>query len=172
MTEYHIVFLLFILLSTSCLNLAVALTQYCFQRCDASGTYTCDMRYCHILQAAILHQASDYITTLESEKNQLLTQNSFLRKRLKEIAPHEYSTISPPPKRKKRDTDSSDEGISMNFDDGSEELRKLLQREKQQREYFEEKTKRLEAQLVPERLHALASQVSREPMATDDMVRY
>lgn len=60
----------------------------------------------------------------------------------------------------------------MNFDEGSEvsEMRKLLHREKQQRQYFEEKAKLLEAQLNPDRLaRQLSAQVSKD--ASDDMVR-
>ena len=77
-------------------------------------------------------------------------QNSFLRKRLKDVAPFEVNNLSPAPKRKRREaSDSSDEDANGNYDENSElnDSRRLLQRERQQRQFLEDKIRTLEAKL-------------------------
>ena len=110
-------------------------------------------------QAAILQQTSEYITNLESEKTRLLSQNSILRHTLKELNHNpdtlvgslaeqitpQPATAPPAAKRKKRDTESSDEGISLGFDEVQiDELRKevvelrlQLERERKLRQALE-----------------------------------
>ncbi len=104
-------------------------------------------------QAAILQSTSDYITYLEQEKTRVVSQNGHLKALLKELGhevPYPDLPDSPPPKRKKRDTESSDEGISLSCNDVMEEtvvdklrretmeLRKELERERKRRMYLEE----------------------------------
>ena len=127
-----------------------------------------------VLQASILQQTCDYITSLESEKTRLLSQNAKLKRELMELGCTTESDISsqgsPPPKRKKRDTESSDEGIGMSSGDFDEptfeelkrdmiHLRCQLDRERRLRMMLEEQTRNLETQLYPERLRQIASQV-------------
>ncbi len=57
-----------------------------------------------MFQAAILQQTSEYIGSLESEKTRLLTQNEQLKRMMAEMSRENEQQISPPPKRKKRDT--------------------------------------------------------------------
>ena len=77
--------------------------------------------------------------------------------------------ITPPPKRKKRDTESSDEGISLGFDEPHIdelkkeviELRVQLERERKLRMYIEEKHQRTLASHhhSSDKLRALANEV-------------
>jgi transcription factor AP-4 len=119
-------------------------------------------------KAAILQTTSDYITSMEQEKTRLLSQNAHLKRMLAEITRN--AELSPPPKRKKRDTESSDEGIGMTNSDFDEptvdeikremiELRTQLDRERRLRMMLEEQIRQLEGQLYPERIRNLASQV-------------
>ena len=115
-----------------------------------------------LLQAAILQQTSEYISTLESEKSRLVSQNSILRQTLKEMNCNPDTLVGPlneqitpqpvPPaaKRKKRDTESSDEGISLGFDDMQlDELRKEVVELRLQLERERKLRQATEAALVP-----------------------
>ena len=72
--------------------------------------------------------------SLETDKKRLLSQNTILRQTLKDLNHNPDAIVgslsepvapSPSAKRKKRDTESSDEGISLGFDEVQmEELRK------------------------------------------------
>lgn len=70
-------------------------------------------------KAAILQQTSEYIASLERDKNSVMAENDRLRQQLMNVS-NTLNSInaavaeeSPPPKRKKRDTESSDEGIGL-----------------------------------------------------------
>ena len=121
--------------------------------CDVHVIYMFTTLYL-TFQAAILQQTRDYISNLEKEKTQLQLQNAQLRQKLKEICPQEMDGISPAPKRKKRDTESSDEGIGLSYDDTAcdlIELRKQLERERYQRMFLEHRMRNLEAQMDSEK---------------------
>lgn len=84
-------------------------------------------------KAAILQQTSDYIQQLESDKTRLLAINNQLSTQLKRLLGSDYDkqvsanyNPSPPTKRKKRDTESSDEGISADFEDINEIKREMI----------------------------------------------
>lgn len=84
-------------------------------------------------KAAILQQTSDYIQQLESDKTRLLAINNQLSTQLKRLLGSDYEkqvsvnyNPSPPTKRKKRDTESSDEGISADFEDINEIKREMI----------------------------------------------
>lgn len=77
-------------------------------------------------------------------------QNSYLRKRLKDVAPFEVNNLSPAPKRKRREAnDSSDDDVNANYSENSElnDMRRVLHRERQQRQDLEEKIRVLESKL-------------------------
>ncbi|KAK6172956.1 hypothetical protein SNE40_016507 [Patella caerulea] len=86
-------------------------------------------------KAAILQQTGEYIQSLEEEKSKLIAQNAQYKRLLleseREREKDQLFNDSPPPKRKKRDTESSDEGISMgsspdSSEDGIEELQRAM----------------------------------------------
>ncbi|XP_061163973.1 transcription factor AP-4-like [Saccostrea echinata] len=85
-------------------------------------------------KAAILQQTSDYIEQLESDKTRLLAINNQLSTQLKRLLGSDYEkqvsinnyNPSPPTKRKKRDTESSDEGISADYEDINEIKREMI----------------------------------------------
>ncbi|XP_046542506.1 transcription factor AP-4-like isoform X1 [Haliotis rubra] len=125
-------------------------------------------------KAAILQQTSEHISSLETEKTKLLAQNAHLKKILLEVSNErdEYFNESPPPKRKKRDTESSDEGISLgsSIDSSSEEsnedlqreiieLRRQLDRERWLRMMYEERLRSVESQIYPDRIRHIAAHV-------------
>ncbi|ELU09585.1 hypothetical protein CAPTEDRAFT_45346, partial [Capitella teleta] len=123
-------------------------------------------------KAAILQQTVGYIAALESEKTRLLTVNQQLHQMLQEKnAPKDQS---PPPKRKKRDTESSDEGIGMTSDLALDEqnivdvrremvsLRKALDRERSQRMALEKQKCQLEEQVYPAKIRQAASEIQAE----------
>ncbi|XP_069131081.1 transcription factor AP-4-like [Argopecten irradians] len=127
-------------------------------------------------KAAILQQTTDYIQALEQDKSKLIAQNTHLKRilsdfdtgeRLLEAVYHD----SPPPKRKKRDTESSDEGISADYDaleDIKREMMELkcqLEQERQLRMILEER----EAQ---ERIRHLASRVNMQVQIQKDKMIY
>ncbi|KAL3880140.1 hypothetical protein ACJMK2_032405 [Sinanodonta woodiana] len=125
-------------------------------------------------KAAILQQTTEYIHKLEQEKTKLLAQNEHLKRLLGELSSQnnmvecELSLYgsSPPTKRKKRDTESSDEGIAADYDDYSIDevrremidLRHQLDRERRHRMLLEDKARHLESRLYPERLQDGLSQ--------------
>ena len=77
-------------------------------------------------------------------------QNYYLRKRLKDVAPFEVNNLSPAPKRKRREAnDSSDDDVNANYSENSElnDMRRVLHRERQQRQDLEEKIRVLESKL-------------------------
>ena len=88
--------------------------------------------------------------------------------------------LSPPPKRKKRDTESSDEGIGMGYEDFSpEELKKeiieirtALDREKRLRQLAEEERTELESRLYPERLNQVVDDVEKTKIDSEPKVAY
>ncbi|XP_064636610.1 transcription factor AP-4-like [Lineus longissimus] len=113
-----------------------------------------------VSKAAILQQTVDYISDLEHEKTRLMAQTTQLKHLLSEVGRDSRdsdtsSQGSPPPKRKKRDTESSDEGISLGFEDQTvEDLRKelieirlQLDRERRLRLALEERNRSVEAKL-------------------------
>nr|KAG5688091.1 hypothetical protein BaRGS_002696 [Batillaria attramentaria] len=127
-------------------------------------------------KAAILQHTTEYIANIEQEKKRLASQNDQLKHMLMELGRErdlERQNDSPPPKRKKRDTESSDEGISMveSTSDGSKdlpsvddlhremvELRNQLDRERLVRIMLEDRARSLEAQLYhTQRPHHLSS---------------
>ncbi|KAI0237844.1 Transcription factor AP-4, partial [Lamellibrachia satsuma] len=123
-------------------------------------------------KAAILQQTSEYISSLEQEKKRLQMQNAKLKLMLQEMRQLDSdgsSEGSPLPKRKKRDTESSDEGISLSGGDADDvddmrhemvELRRQLEHERHLRVRLQEQTQQLETQLYPERhLRQIASHV-------------
>ncbi|XP_064608967.1 transcription factor AP-4-like isoform X2 [Liolophura sinensis] len=123
-------------------------------------------------KAAILTHTTDYISNLEEEKMRLQSQNNKLKCMLEDLSQERDVQDSPPPKRKKRDTESSDEGISLSvtseYGDDSvadelrreiSELRSQLEHERRMRMILEEQNRALEAQLYPDRLRQIASQV-------------
>ena len=59
-----------------------------------------------LFQAAILQQTTEHVHNLEQEKTKLLAQNAHLKNMLMEMerVHEERYNGSPPPKRKKRDT--------------------------------------------------------------------
>ncbi|CAH1778254.1 unnamed protein product [Owenia fusiformis] len=101
-------------------------------------------------KAAILQQTSEFIQTLVREKERLISQNASLKQMLTDLSVRhgdlDSHPGSPPAKRKKRDTESSDEGIGLterdDYDDIKKEileLRSELQKERQLRHLAEEK---------------------------------
>ncbi|KAL8609281.1 hypothetical protein ACOMHN_044039 [Nucella lapillus] len=118
-------------------------------------------------KAAILQHTKEYIAKKEQELKQAKSQNEQLKRMLMEVSRDrdlaERQNETPPPKRKKRDTECSDEGIGM-CEPGSEglkdasgvedlhrdlvELRQQLDRERMLRMMMEERARALEAQLV------------------------
>ncbi|KAK2188507.1 hypothetical protein NP493_130g03000 [Ridgeia piscesae] len=136
-------------------------------------------------KAAILQQTSEYISSLEQEKKRLQLQNAKLKLMLQEMRQLDSdgsSEGSPPPKRKKRDTESSDEGISLSGGDSDEvdemrremvELRRQLEHERHLRVRLEEQTRQLETQLYPERhLRQIASHVEAQMRYHEEKQRY
>lgn len=126
-------------------------------------------------KAAILQQTSEYIHSLEQEKTKLLSQNAHLKSLLNEMKKERLCDSvfhdSPPPKRKKRDTESSDEGITVDFNDenGVDDIRRemidlrcQLDRERRMRMMLEERSRVLESKLYPENLHEIASHVHKQ----------
>lgn len=123
-------------------------------------------------KAAILQHTTEYIANMEQEKNKLVAQNEQLKRMVLEMGRErdiERQNESPPPKRKKRDTESSDEGISMggSASDSSEdlqttedlqremlELRQQLNHERLLRVMLEDRTRSLEAQLYHPQHHS------------------
>eukprot|EP00916_Digyalum_oweni_P007508 GHVL01012687.1.p1 GENE.GHVL01012687.1~~GHVL01012687.1.p1 ORF type:complete len:381 (+),score=45.75 GHVL01012687.1:256-1398(+) len=124
-----------------------------------------------VSKAAILQHTTEYIANLEDEKNRVQSQNDHLKRILLEVGRERdvereltnWENHSPPPKRKKRDTESSDEGISMveSTSDGSKdipsvedvhrellELRQQIEREQMRRAFMEQRNRDLEAQLA------------------------
>ncbi|XP_076468003.1 uncharacterized protein LOC143298880 isoform X2 [Babylonia areolata] len=118
-------------------------------------------------KAAILQHTKEYIAKKEQELKQAKTQNEQLKRMLMEVSRDrdlaERQNETPPPKRKKRDTECSDEGIVMcePSSEGSKdvsgvedlhrelmELRQQLERERMLRMMMEERARALEAQLV------------------------
>jgi hypothetical protein len=118
-------------------------------------------------KAAILQQTVGYIAALESEKTRLMTVNQQLHQMLQDKSPSSGKDLSPPPKRKKRDTESSDEGIGMTIEEQSivdirremVALRKALERERSQRMALEEQKVELEAQVYPAKIRRAASEI-------------
>ncbi|XP_022253535.1 transcription factor AP-4-like isoform X2 [Limulus polyphemus] len=115
-------------------------------------------------KAAILQQTAEYIYQLEQEKARLLAQNCQLKRLLSSQMNMESdgnSSDSPLPKRKKTDTESSDEGIGNmspagDADNAPEEmkremidLRVQLDRERKMRIMLEEQTQNLETLIYP-----------------------
>lgn len=118
-------------------------------------------------KAAILQHTTEYIAKLEQEQKRHLSQNEQLKRMLMEYGRAqdiEQQNESPPPKRKKRDTECSDEGIGM-LETVSEstkeqlqtyeelhremiELRQQLENERSLRQHMEERNRSLEAQCV------------------------
>ncbi|KAK3099737.1 hypothetical protein FSP39_008708 [Pinctada imbricata] len=104
-------------------------------------------------KAAILQQTASYIHQLEKEKTRLLTHNNELSMQLKHLLGNNLDSYSPPTKRKKRDTESSDEGITADYDDVNEikremiELRCQLERERQLRMRLEGQTEAYDSQV-------------------------
>lgn len=118
-------------------------------------------------KAAILQHTKEYIAKKEQELKQAKSQNEQLKRMLMEVNRDrdlaERQIETPPPKRKKRDTECSDEGIGM-CEPSSEvlkdvhgvedlhrelvELRQQLDRERMLRMMMEERARALEAQLV------------------------
>ncbi|OWF47042.1 transcription factor AP-4-like [Mizuhopecten yessoensis] len=127
-------------------------------------------------KAAILQQTTDYIQALEQDKSKLIAQNTHLKRILSEfdVGERPLEVVyhdSPPPKRKKRDTESSDEGISSDYDALEDikremiELKCQLEQERQLRMILEEK----EAQ---ERIRQLASRVKMQVQMQKDKMIY
>ncbi|XP_059147400.1 uncharacterized protein LOC131935100 [Physella acuta] len=115
-------------------------------------------------KAAILQHTTEYITALEKDKTRLQMQLDHSKMLLAELGQDRvvtdtYVSSSPPPtKRKKRDTESSDEGVgslSDASDEGSSELqhenvtlRKQLESHIQKCAALEDRNRLLEAQLL------------------------
>ena len=109
-------------------------------------------------------QTTEYISNLETEKTRLLSQNAQLKGLLRELGRLESGDgSSPPPKRKKRDTESSDEGISLSLCELDEpsideirremiELRTQLDRERRLRMLLEEQSRNYETPAYPDRV--------------------
>ncbi|XP_076345053.1 transcription factor AP-4-like isoform X2 [Tachypleus tridentatus] len=115
-------------------------------------------------KAAILQQTAEYIYQLEQEKARLLAQNCQLKRLLSSqmnMDSDGNSLDSPLPKRKKTETESSDEGIGNmsptgDTDNAPEEmkremvdLRVQLDRERKLRMMLEEQTQNLETLVYP-----------------------
>ncbi|BFZ24385.1 hypothetical protein BsWGS_27424 [Bradybaena similaris] len=115
-------------------------------------------------KAAILQQASEHICSLEQEKSRLQLQLDHTKGLLsglgqERLVTDAYVSSSPPPsKRKKRDTESSDEGV-CSLSDGSEDsgselqqenmaLRHQLELERQRFAALEQHNRLLEAQFL------------------------
>ncbi|XP_036362626.1 transcription factor AP-4 isoform X2 [Octopus sinensis] len=120
-------------------------------------------------KAAILQQTSEYISSLERDKTTVMAENDRLRQQLMNIN-NTLNSInaavaeeSPPPKRKKRDTESSDEGIGLCEESTQlDEMRKKLldiqlhfDQEKRMRLKFEDRSRALEAKLQKLSSHVL-----------------
>ncbi|CAL1544407.1 unnamed protein product [Lymnaea stagnalis] len=115
-------------------------------------------------KAAILQHTTEYITTLANDKSRLEIQLDHSKRLLAELGQDRlvtdsYVSSSPPPsKRKKRDTESSDEGVgslSDASDEGGSELqnenvslRHQLEAQRQQCAHLEERNRLLEAQIL------------------------
>lgn len=105
-------------------------------------------------KAAILQQTTEFINSLQQDKAKLSAQNAAYKRLLGEISRQCNIDLdldlslyggSPPLKRKKRDTESSDEGIMADYEDCRNaermreviELRKKLEQERQLRMILE-----------------------------------
>ncbi|XP_005090777.1 probable serine/threonine-protein kinase drkD isoform X2 [Aplysia californica] len=152
-------------------------------------------------KAAILQHTTEYITSLEKDKTRMQLQVEHLKHVLAELGQERvvtdpYISSSPPPsKRKKRDTESSDEGVgslSDGSDEGGTELRQenvalqhQLEVERQRCASLEEHNRRLEDQLYsllqrqsaqairelqPVKLEAAHSLTPHEPMYSREVV--
>lgn len=112
-------------------------------------------------KAAILQQTTEYITHLQQEKVKINAQNAYYKRILNEVTRRCNIDLdidiplyngSPPSKRKKRDTESSDEGITADLDDCKFEdvrrevieLRQQLDRERQLRGILENRARTVE----------------------------
>jgi transcription factor AP-4 len=139
-------------------------------------------------KAAILQQTSEYITSLEEEKSRLLVENAQLKTMLSRYTEMTNtdtdSQDSSPPKRKKRDTESSDEGIGMsvgNLEEVDEQASRLddlrremleLRRREQSRMVLDEQARSMEAQLYPERLRVLTTQLQAQMKSQQEKQKY
>lgn len=115
-------------------------------------------------KAAILQHTTEYITSLANDKSRLEIQLDHSKRLLAELGQDRlvtdsYVSSSPPPsKRKKRDTESSDEGVgslSDASDEGGSELqnenvslRHQLEAQRQQCAHLEERNRILESQIL------------------------
>ncbi len=68
----------------------------------------CSTRVC--LQAAILQQTTEYIRAVDGDKKRLQSQTEHLKRIISDLSREQRS--SPPPKRKKRDTGTSEREFS------------------------------------------------------------
>ncbi|CAG2208145.1 TFAP4 [Mytilus edulis] len=117
-------------------------------------------------KAAILQHTADFIQNLKREKDRLESENSQLQKMLTGSA---YG--SPPRKRWKRDTESSDEGITADYDELSiDDVRREMVAMKCQLERERRLRIELEKHSYPSNIRELANQVQIVQMQTDNVV--
>lgn len=126
-------------------------------------------------KATILQQTTEYIRGLHQDKAKIQAQNAYYRRLLNEISRRcnidfemdisLQGGSSPPLKRKKCDTESSDEGITADYDDLKfdkiqrevQQLRQKLDNEKQLRVVLEARARTLEARCFEEKLQNMNS---------------
>lgn len=129
-------------------------------------------------KAAILQQSVECIEDLQEEKAKLLAQNAHLRHIIQEMKLEAENSDSPPPKRKKRDTESSDEGISMSMDEGIDdmrrelaELRTQLDRERRLRIELEaaQQQRVYETRYYPDHVHEMTKQVHQTKISSPEI---
>ncbi|KAL4229723.1 helix loop helix domain [Mactra antiquata] len=123
-------------------------------------------------KAAILQHTTEYIRNLQQEKAKIHAQNAYYKRILNEVSRRCNIDLemdislcggSPPLKRKKRDTESSDEGISADFEELKNEecrreileLRQKLQQERHLRVVLELRAQTLESHHYAEKLHGV-----------------
>ncbi|XP_045204429.2 transcription factor AP-4-like isoform X2 [Mercenaria mercenaria] len=121
-------------------------------------------------KAAILQQTTDFIRNMQQEKAKIHAQNAYYKRLLSEVSRRCNIDLemdislcggSPPLKRKKRDTESSDEGITADFEECKYEdirrevmeLRQKLEQERQLRMVLELRAHTLESHHYAEKVH-------------------
>ncbi|WAQ99964.1 TFAP4-like protein [Mya arenaria] len=132
-------------------------------------------------KAAILQQTTEFIHNLEQDNAKLSAQNNAYKRLLGEVSRKCNIDLeldislyggSPPLKRKKRDTESSDEGITADYEDFKHEdirrevglLRQQLDKERQRRMYLELHANR--HYTTPESVQPLTTPVEPPPLTT------
>lgn len=116
-------------------------------------------------KAAILQHTADFIQTLKRERDRLESENSQLQRML------EGFNSSPPRKRWKRDTESSDEGITADYDElAIDDVRREMMTMKCQLERERQLRIELERQIYPDNIRDLTTQVQIVQMHNDKVV--